>query len=113
MKFRAIFLVICVSLMSACSKQGTIKEEKLENVVRVYYHEQGNYSFAVLKEGTSQVEMKNYTSSPCIGREEVKIFRDVPSDQKMWVLVGMRRGSTRCYDGADYLEIHIHSIEED
>lgn len=108
MSFKAILLVLCTFFVSACSH--TVTEERIENVVRVYYHGGTKYSFAVENPVTKEIAMENFSGRLVCGSSEVKIFQDIPSDQKIWVKASILHNASSCDGKIINLEIHIKTV---
>jgi len=94
-------------------------EKRINNIIRVFWHEGTKYSFAVqegteVKTVTIQEVQEKIEGSNHLWRPNVKIIRDVPADKKMWahargVIKNNLGTKSRSYR---YLEIHIHSAKD-
>ncbi len=107
-----ILLVLC-AVISGCASQPF--EERVDDVVRVFWHERGRYSFHIQKDSSSEIEVYPADSGT------IKIIADVPTDQKMWMYVrGYSDGGWSCtgYNGEHHgrcygvFEIHVHSEQD-
>lgn len=90
-----------------CSSEK--REFRVDNVVRVFWHEDTRYSVHVQQGSANEIEVQTYLVS-CQERI-VRIFTDVPAGSKMW-LAG--RHYSNWINGAcfSYLEIHVHSTQD-
>ena len=89
-----------------------IEEEKIDNVVRVFWHEGNNFSVMVKPSGTNRLKLIRFPEYHCdTDAPGVRIFTDVESDKPMWVSskVGFGGSVKWC---VYFVDIHIHSEKD-
>jgi len=106
-----------------------MQDEEVKNVVRVFMNDPNEYTFFINQPESHELIVKNFSvrdvrnqgDSTLIASREVKVFADVPSEKKMWVLVKKvnhiytRMLSSQIvwqYPIVYSLELHIHSEKE-
>ena len=105
--FSDCVLVIVLFLLVAGCGSEKVSEERINNVERVFYHENRVYSVLVEKDkGIYKIMgLPAYFCSPDV---QVLIIPDVDSEKKMWISVSFL-GRNRC---VGQMKIHIHSPKE-
>ena len=97
---------------------GAITENRTDNVVRVFWHEETRYSVMVQKPESAEIKTISFPRA-CWGRSKdnetrmignILILADVPDRSPMWVFSKIRDAN---FDGCiELLEIHIHSVKD-
>ncbi|KKR15133.1 MAG: hypothetical protein UT43_C0006G0003 [Parcubacteria group bacterium GW2011_GWC1_39_29] len=99
-----IFLVIVITSISAgCGHK--IETVRINNVVRVFWHEGTRYSVQVREPGSTEIKTYSLHGHMCTG--EPRIFTDVLPENSMWVKYVMDRNWD--LDCLRSLEIHVWS----
>lgn len=96
------FVVFVLSFLSCDS--GTLTEERIDNITRVFMHEPTKFSFAV--QDNAFAEIRIIEAEKCYG--SVRIIPDVPADQKMWAKIVWKRRWDRGGDPFS-MELHVRS----
>ena len=94
-----------ISYLASGVEEG---QDKIENVVRVFMHEPGNYSFLVEDKKSEKLVLMSYYT---YNQEEVDLVTDVPANQKMWATVSWEKRG----DGSIFFKeivIHLHSAND-
>ena len=106
------FSVIITSLvLLGCSERT--EEVRIDNVVRVFWHEGTRYSLQVRKPNSAEIETIAINNNMCGGkspRDRIKILADVPLLDSMWVRYTVNFNWN--LDCLEALEIHIHSEKD-
>jgi hypothetical protein len=95
-----LFIGICLFCLSSCDNGP--KQEKIENVVRIFMHEPGHYSLMIQLSGSISATMRTVNLSGC----EPKFIMDAPKDGEMWVYIEYPRLEN---DNRGIADFHIHS----
>lgn len=105
------YIVVIVLLMAGCGT-GTVSDERIDSIARVFWHEYDRYSVLVEK-GDGVYITLNFPRNKCNTNRPALIIADVPSDKKMWVSAKIRRGSQTNADPCfEELDFHIHSLND-
>lgn len=105
------FFMMTVSLVFlGCSSR--LEEKRIDNVVRVFWHENTKYSVIVRKHGSAEIETFVLKESMCGDnpRGKVRIVADVPLGNTMWVRYVTNFNWN--LDCLEVLEIHVHSEKD-
>ncbi len=111
MKRNVLAVVIC-ALMVGCSS-GEVSDERINNVVRVFWHEHDRYSVLVERsEGVYSIV--SLPANVCVHNGAmVLIIADVPAREKMWVSAKIKRGASNDVNPCiKKMEIHVHSPKD-
>jgi len=103
-----LLLAVCFIAYGCSENQDKTEERVIKNIVAVYWHEYNFYSFAVEHEDSS-ISMESFGKYACSQGNIVKLFHDVPNEEKMWAKAEI--GTGHC-DLIKSLAIHLHSIED-
>lgn len=74
--------------------------ERIENIVRIFMHQPGDYSLMIKNPGSAEIETRRCPNV------SVKIIQDLEPQQSIWALVQKRIGTTSS------MELHIHKPED-
>lgn len=101
-EFTVLMIPLAIfSLLIACGAQSPPKDEKIENVVRIFMYDQYHWSL--------MVQLPSSNESKLLGLiyvKEVRFIADVPSERMMWVLIKKNKAS---FTLADQAFFHVHS----
>lgn len=95
---------MCFFFLSSCEEKE-LAQEKVENIVRVFMHEPGRYSFLIQLSNSSVVTMRTFLLYNC----ETKFIMDVPKNEKMWAYI-KRESDPRVF--RTFIDVHIHSVRD-
>ena len=102
----------------ACNSAHTLEEKRIENVVRVFWHEKTAYSVHIQKPGSKELEVISLPDNMCLKAGSThlikpQLIKDVEANKQRWVRYlknpyDVRSGSY-CLEA---LEIHIYSEKD-
>lgn len=103
-----LFAAITSVVFLGCSQR--IEEVRINNVVRVFWHENTRYSVQVREPGS--VEIKTIRISPqyMCSENQLRLLADVPPEKSMWIRYVINQNWDS--DCLKLLEIHIHSEKD-
>lgn len=99
--------------LAGCGEAGTTAG-RVDNVVRVFWHQYTNYSVLV-DIGNNTSQMKRLPARACAWEnpdETVSIISDVAPNSKMWVSWKTKAGSWGDADCVLEMNIHVHSPKD-
>jgi len=108
---KKLAVVIC-ALMMGCSS-GEVSDERINNVVRVFWHEHDRYSVLVERSDSVYSTVSLPVNTCGSKKDAVLIIADVPAHEKMWVSAKIRHGSDlHANPCIEELKIHVHSLKD-
>lgn len=106
-------LLVAGSLVG-CANEAVVSEERISNVVRVFWHEKDRYSIMVRKPGSKILSTKTFPKFLCHRSGGViNIISDVENNDDMWVYAKIKTGELLNNEpGTCILRLDIHIKSE-
>jgi len=109
---KVVLLLFWLAVVLTGCGDPVVHEEKVDNVVRVFWHEHSSYSVMFKDPVTGGLHMRSFPKNICLrsGSAGIAIHDDIPLGEKMWVYAKIKREDfgdiSPCIES---LDIHIHS----
>jgi hypothetical protein len=103
---KTLMSVVAMLLLSGCIVQSDLQEEKISNVVKVFYHDLDEFSLMHQTPGSPDIKIRKFRCP------DTSILADVPAGSNMWATAYYLVGETVGGKFPRKLAIHIRSAQD-